>query len=543
MLDHNKGLKDLSFKSRIRHNYGCNENFYQYILRYKETWENNLFHIEEKKVREQMEKNELRGKKIYKVSNQEIKLKDVEFQEDSRNLLLNFNNQLNIVMKEDNEEKEIFLKIAEPQIIEREKRNIQFLNAGGHITSMKWKQLPLENMSDKYNYLATSIMINNKGEEDSVCSPALSFFDGRIEESILSGIQIWKYDLEQDKIELFKFFLTSDMGVIQSLDWVPVNVYDDKNFLGILTCCFTNGEVHIFKIEMDNPSFSVVLKSSLKLTFLSLLYENSFFFDNLNICCFDFLNHEKIIVGMSNGCIAEFVLPIGLYSNDDDEEIEKPSFVYKIGESSINSICVMESNSLNPLIYVNTTGVNLVIFDYNNPVQNRVNFSSTKTHLKPSYNYALKIYTSASVYDALTFNYIKCPEDAPNTIYKINAFITSSVLSEFLGHPLNITGTSDGDVILINYSRKILNGAKNTNKVLKPLRIWKLNIIHNKLTIEKKLEIFPIESVTQNPIGPLKIIISSVSWNENINGCSIYSVGSVSGLFILERLDLENKSQ
>lgn len=342
---------------------------------------------------------------------------------------------------------------------------------------------------------------------------------------------------------MYKFLITTSIGVCSRLTWTPIYIGGNTDILGVLCGTFTDGKLHLLKIKQntkDTPELSKLMKSSLYYEIKDPRGNNDE--DTVGITCFDFLNHEKVIVGLSVGSIAEFILPYYTSEIDDtteENDINQPSFVQTISETPLTSISIANPGELSYFILINTSGSQSFALEYGNFQQGRIESYPTNTLLKPIYNHNLKVFLLSDAWDSIGYNFVRHPQEKPSSVLKLDGVVSSFHSSEVTGHPLNISGTTFGEIHIVNISRKILNGAKATNKLLIPLRLWKLQLNSDNKTLELSgdYEIVQTDKSTKISVTPPDVIISSLAWNENLNGSSIYTAATVTGLLILERLD------
>lgn len=544
-------MRDISFKPRFRYNYGFDEKFYDYALKYKDAWQDRLFYVDEDAMIDEFRTGEFKIKQFPTIDTNSLKMSDMELKKISEaemNSQFGLNKDLlRLCVVRDKAKNETKLQFGESIDLKASlKRNGLALNTGGHVTSMSWLPQKYNENGARYQYLAVSVINNANGLKDTINNPQLSVFHnsaGKDSNNVKSGIQIWQYDLIENKFELYKFLITTSIGVCSRLTWTPIYIGGSTDILGVLCSTFTDGKLHLLKIKQntnDTPELSKLMKSSLYYEIKDPRGNNEE--DTVGITCFDFLNHEKVIVGLSVGSIAEFILPY--YTSEIDEateenDINQPSFVQTISETPLTSISIANPDELSYFILINTSGSQSFALEYGNFQQGRIESYPTNTLLKPIYNHNLKVFLLSDAWDSIGYNFVRHPQEKPSSVLKLDGVVSSFHSSEVTGHPLNISGTTFGEIHIVNISRKILNGAKATNKLLVPLRLWKLRLNSDNKTLELSgdYEIVQTDKSTQISVTPPDVIISSLAWNENLNGSSIYTAATVTGLLILERLD------
>ncbi|KAK6460515.1 hypothetical protein DFJ63DRAFT_229338 [Scheffersomyces coipomensis] len=530
-----KSIRSLSFKARFRFSYGYNNDIYEYITKYRTAWEKSLFYIDEKHTLDQIKQEVIVPKELISVNIKQLHIPDAKFKGIDKNQIQNtFQSDLVLSLKKGSTNKLHTLKISQPFSLDSVSRKGYLLNTGGHITSTKWLYRKLDE-SIKEHYLAVSIIYGHDGIENTINNEELSLFPTLSDQkNIKSGIQIWKYNLQDNKLEMIKFYITTDIGATNNLNWLPINIEGDKKSLGVLVGSFTDGKVHLIKVTTNGPQFAELIKPS-----FSYSIPVSSGIDIVSVTTFDFIGHDKILVGLSDGCIAEFILPYyKLESQFDENDVLVPSFISKVASSAISSLVTAEPEPDHYVIVINSLGIQSLAFEYSNSIQGLILPLSAKSSITPTYNPALQTLIGTPNQDTLGFNFIRSPHEGSNLLIKLDSFITSTKTSERLGHPLTLTGTSGGDLFVVNHSRKFLNGGKPNNKMMKILKLWKLRLKES-LELSADYELIPSEEPSQFPVEPAQTVISSISWNENATGSSLYSAGTLSGLLIVERLDPE----
>ncbi|CUM63141.1 uncharacterized protein PRCAT00000708001 [Priceomyces carsonii] len=539
-----KLLRDLSFKPRFRQSYGSNDYYYNFILKYKEAWESKLFYVDESTVSNMLETYPKLQKVIPEVRDVDEKLPDTKISpllsEDEVTGFGVKDLSLRIFLEHGDRREPIDIGFGHAIDLKNHvNRKGLILNAGGHITSMKWL---ISRHSQKYQYLAVSVISNKGGILNNINNTQLSLFHKGVEKDALkSGIQIWKYDLEGNALVLDQFYLTDTIGATSNLEWVPIEIGGDTDTIGVLGGSFTDGQFHLVKIKktQHNTTFYGRIKEP-SLTYKIQGFSSKNSTDLVAITCYDYLNKDRFIVGLTNGSIAEFPLPFAEDLNDSDsseEDYEKPSFIQKVADTAIVSVSISELEASRYTLIINTSGIQCFALEYNNFRQGYLISAPTNSFLKPSKNHLLNATLGSYSSDTVSLSFLRNPQDTLSVVLKVDGIVSSVLLSEILGHPLGLVGSTQGDIYILNYARKFLNGAKTTNKSLVPLKLWKCSMDNNDIVVSSNLVPVTVDKSNQINIAPPQILISAIAWNENIAGSSIYTAGSISGLLLLERLD------
>lgn len=538
-------MRDISFKPRFRYNYGFDEKFYDQALRYKDAWQDKLFYVDEEALINEFRSDETSIRQIPHFDVNRLQIGCIEEERITQNQAeqqFSINeNPIHLQLCREKKDMESRLQFGESAELRSLDRNGVVLNAGGHVTSISWLPQKFSGGNARYQFFAASIINNSHGVEDTINNTQLSVFYksvGRETDRVKSGIQIWRYDLSRNKLELYKFILTSAIGTCSHLAWAPIDIGESDDTLGILCGTYSDGRLHVFKImrnQNESVEFSMLIKSSFQYELKDPRGNREG--DIVGITCFDFIGHDKIIVGLSAGSIAEFILPY--YDESTESDLSQPSFVQSISETPITSISVADPDKHSYFILINTSGNQSFVVEYENFQQGRIESFPTNTLLRPIYNHKLKIFFLSDAWDSIGYSFVRHPHEKPSSLLKLDGVVSALHLSEVIGHPLSISGTTYGEIHIVNISRKILNGAKATNKLLVPLRLWRLELASDQKTLKLSgdYEIVQTDKSTKINVTPPETVISSLAWNENLEGSSIYTAATISGLIILERLD------
>lgn len=526
-----KLLRDISLKPRFRFNYGTNEGFFKKCIDYIKYWDDKLFYIEEESLRKNIEKGTLSFDRLPEV--QDVNIPSMVANPiDKQELMSGCNCKAIDVEIQGNDSVEKLGALDYTELSGINRKGL-ILNTGGIVTSTRWLNKTIGNKQ----YLAVSIMTSTSDLKNIVGHDELGVFynttSGTSNSTIRSAIQIWEYDMSSNEFKLQKLFVTSKFGACSGLSWSPF-VTTDPEILGVLGGLFKDGKLHFLKITTNGddqrPQFFQLESSSLEYQMKNPRNEK----ERIGIISYDYLGKDKLIVGCSDGSIAEFIFPIDHNSLNDDLSI--PSFVHNITETPITFVSTANPSDDKFLIQINTYGNQNFIFDYDSFQVGKLDVSTTS--IKPQYNNFLKIFISSDSLDSVGYSFVRHPQDRPSLVLKTDGLITSFASSKLIGHPLVLVTNSFGEIFVVNIARKILTSNKVTNKLLTPLRIWKLIYKSpGSFSLDGTYEPTPPETSNKMAPSPEEVTISSIDWNENIEGCSIYAAGTHSGLLILERLD------
>lgn len=539
------GTRDFPFKQRFLLNYGHNEEYYQQSMRYKSQWQDKMFYLSEDQLKENTSKDPHTLKLLPDVSSGSIPplLLETVNEEQFLNLFgLKGGSEIKLSLQQGPKEISTKLNFGEYlKLNDSIARNGLFLNAGGHVTSMKW--LPGVSEDERYHYLATTVIRSANGIESTINDHKISLLESKnsqLNSDLKHGIQIWRFDSHQNHFSLYKFLLTTSIGISSDIGWIPskwTHGTSDDDILGVLCGTFSDGKLHVLKINKNTypnqPELANILQTSLSYGISDTLDST------VSITCYDFLGHGKIFVGLSNGSIAEFILPY-LYSGDvsqEESDITIPSYVISLTEAAISSVVVGETDPNHFTLVVNSTGSQCFALEYEDFQHGSIGSWTTNSLIKPIYNKSLKLIVSTDSQDSLNYSFARHLHEKPTLIMKVDGTVTSYHTSEILNHPLALCGSSIGEVHVVNIARKILQGGKTSTKVITPLLLWKLSKHGSEIHISGDLVPTVADRTTKLYIAPPEVSISAVAWNENLDASSVYTAATVSGLIVLERLD------
>lgn len=510
----------MNFRGKVLLNYGNNEQFYDVAREYKAHWGEKLFVVDEslaKLFKHASRKNQY-------IPAQDLKIKDVIVKEvDAEYVKFRFNSSLLTRFMLGKASHAATLGQNPTQLKEFTNRNVFAAKVGGFITSMQWLLDSLDK-EDGISYLAIGVISGEEGlSEVNAINPELNVFNNVPHKSIQSSLQIWKYSAPSNELELEHTLVTSSFGAVTDVQWVPV--YTDQQVLGVLGCVFKNGEIHLLKIKNDLPMFCVVQEPSHK-------YQSNRN-GSSNLTCFSFVGADRLLSGTADGYVMEFELPLR-----QEGDLSIPNFKTFLSDGPISSIVSVPISTGEYMNIVNGQAYRGMAYSTQGPLVNTFCPLSEKSTIKPTYNYILQDVLLAHNTENSNVLCLRSLQDTSSTMLRLNSHMTTSKLSEVIGHPFMLTGTDAGDIILMNYTRKFFS-SKGGNKVLVPLKLWKFTLDKTNSTVEisADYERMDIESAIQASYMPSETMISALAWNENIIGSSVYAAGTASGILLVERLD------
>lgn len=526
--------RDLSFVGRFHHNFGFEDDLFEFLLDQKDLWGDKLFYLNEKQFSRWTEQGKQKVREVPIVSEAEIRfpslagnsMLDVEFTK-------SFGKTCPIHINFSKEGKSVESMIEKGDCVSIKSaidRNGLALNVGGFITAMKW--LPYGSSP----YLAVSVINSDDGLALTISNPSLSIFPKKeIGKDVKSCIQFWRYNPDAKTLKLASVIYTSTFGVTAELTWLPIRV--TGGVLGVLCGAFSDGRLHFFKIEENQGETTSYLDVKKPSWTISVTDERGSSPEAiLPITAHDFLEDNKIVVGTIDGAIAEFVLPTS--GNDGEDELHIPSFVEYVADSCINSITLAGVNGSH-VILINTATTQAFSLQYEQLRQGRVESSYTVSFLKPLYHRSYRIFVYPDSAESIGYSFVRHPHQKQSLLLRTE-LISTFHISEYLNHPFAIVGNSLGDVYVINIGRKIFGVPKAHNKLVVPLKLWSLTLLPDGKTYDLCGDYVPTSAEKSDimyTFSPPEVVISASAWNENFDGSSTYAFGTYTGLLVLERLD------
>lgn len=523
---------DLSFVGRFHHNFGFEEGLFEYLLGQKDMWGDKLFYVNERQFSKWVEQDKHKIREI-PVEKGESGFSPLELEQISQ---AQFEDEFGTI-------DDIDLKITKGGNLGHHKlktgdcvslkqaidRNGLALNVGGYVTAMKWLHYSTTSL------LAVFVINNKDGLASLINAPELSVFPKKPVQSptIKSAIQIWNYDVEQSSLTLSQVFDVSKFGVTSKLSWLPAKYGESTS--GVLLGIFTDGKLHFFEIHGDQPPETVynkVTKPSWTVTFDN---ERKNLALPIPITAYDFVDHDKVLIGTLDGAIAEFVLP---NSGSDHEEAQIPSFLTYITDSMITSVCVADVHA-SKVILVNSATAQSFAIQYDQMRQGRLEIGYTISTLQPLYHRTYRIFVYPDSSESIGYTFARHPHQKHSLLLKTE-LISSFHISEYLNHPFAVVGNTCGDVYVMNIGRKLFGMPKAHNKLVVPLKIWTLFKAPGEsgLTLSGDyIPVTPDRGDVMCTFTPPEVVISAAAWNENFEGSSTYAFGTYTGLLVLERLD------
>lgn len=505
--------RDVPFKVRIRLAYGCDQDAYDNIVDYKKHFESCVLAPPEKVVRTHLKPTELPP------------IDTSGYVEPQMTPLTTppSHAEVKFQTKKGDKQGSTHLVPGATEDLGVFGRVGAIANVGGSIVLTRW--LPTD--STEYQYVALSVI--HTLLDLAISNFQLSMFPKPIDGSVSTSVQVWRYDGNNDLQCLLFIDTLATIGITHNLQWLPT-LTPESGVLGVLCGNFTDSKFHTIKIselllspepsqhcyKLKKPSFSVSLP-------------------DCAISAYDFHEGSRIIVGTTGGHVGQFILPGD--ADYDVDECELPLWTILAFKTAIDTIMVADVDENSLVAVINSAGVPALGLELKNHVAGQVYLLAAKTWIKPLYNPQLKTYVIAHASDSISFNFIRAPSESSNTLVRFTSSITALIGLEVVGHPLALAGTAAGEVVVVNYARKFLNGTKVTSKVTVPIRLLKLTYLNDELEVNGDFALLATELPNQLPISPPEVVILTVAWAENVNQSLVYACGTLAGLLIVERLN------
>lgn len=523
-------VRDLSFVGRFHHNFGFENDLFEFLLDQKDLWGDKLFYVNEKQFSQWVNDSK------HPITEIPIEHNDQNYAEIGGNEILpvefqqKFGDTPPLQMKfvKGNTSVDETLKIGDTVSLNSAVgRNGLAVNVGGIITAMKW--LPYGDES----CLALSVMNHEQGLESVITEPSISILPNKNNGKVRSCIQIWTCADDVHSISLSAVYDTSRFGVTRDLSWLPVKFATDT--LGVILGVFSDGKLHFFKINghiSETTKYFDVTKPSFSVSFADERQDTN---SDVAITSYDMIDHTRVIVGTLDGAIAEFMLP---GSGENEADLLIPSFIEFVADSSITSITVAGVKNSYVLL-VNTATTQAFALQYDNLRQGRVESNYTVSTLKPLHHKGYRIFVYPDSAESIGYTFVRHPQQKHVLLLRTE-LVSTFHISEYLNHPFALVGNTMGDVYVMNIGRKIFGVPKANNKLVVPLKIWSLtkNDDGEGCTLNGDYVPTSLEkSDVAYSFTPPEVVISASAWNETLESSSTYAFGTYTGLLVLERLD------
>lgn len=380
-------------------------------------------------------------------------------------------------------------------------------NTGALVTDMAW----LKQDREESQYLAVSLSqyLDRPSDEH------LKMFEA---ESNISCIEVYKLDphtLAFAKIQT----LVHTFGETWNLKWHEG--CQSESSLGSLVFVCRDGSVKMLEVDrteectvklIDRPSLCVELPKAA-------------------ITCFDFLSPTTIICGFKNGYVAEF----------DLLDPCSPSYYRKMHDSYVLSIIVAYSEFENSVVSTVAVDGYFYVFDPKDIFTSKTIITRFRgTNIIPL-AYVPQLYAIINSDGANSLKTV-----VPRAAFAIHPVSSQETSITSIGtsrlHPLSLSGSSDGSVVIDNLVRRLLTGIKNTSQTHTSLRLWKWEYSkgERKYRLNHAYKTFKLSlnEVTALRIDPHGVNISCVKWCETQSGGQFYAFANNAGILTIEKLGI-----
>lgn len=541
-----KLARDMPFRPRFIEHYGHDETLFQHLLGYREAWEKQMFLIDEEVVKLDAQRDLYPTRELSEISAFALAIpliKETNLTKSAFHKAFGASQTLQVTANKDSSSVEVALLFSDSVNLSGIGRNATAINTGGYIACLKWLPQPFLSQNS-HSYLAVSVINSPKYcLHELTNNPQLGLFKKTVDPSeVTACLQIWSYDNQTSTLALDRVLVTSSLGVTTDLSWLPVSVVNDdsEEVLGVLAGSFADGNLHFFKIAANSTGTTVYLevhKPSLTYSIPDERLDKNTV--TVPITAYDFLGRNKILAGSLDGSFAEFILPGFGETDGSESDISIPSYIEALTDSAIVSITTGNTAKDSYFVLVNTAGPQNFYFEYENARHSKIESVHTVTLSRAIYHHTLKIFTYIDSVESLGYSFARHPHENTTLVLKTDV-ITAFHISEFLGHPLALSGNALGELQIVNISRRLLATSRVLSKMTNPLRMWSLSIneTDRSLVLNGDFELGPPEKAKSKiAVGPPEVVFSSIAWNESFSSSSAYAAGTLSGLLLVERLD------
>lgn len=507
-----RALKDLSSaRDKIERIYGLNQNKLLKLAKVKEGFETCVFCFPSKTIQKDspyyiQSKPPCALENVYDTLIGQSKPKYHEIAE----------SELDQIFKSEGKELRIVINQAEAALKTGQKTEFPVFpygdrkgfvyNSGGLITDMAW--LYQERHEAQYLAISLSQYLDKPSDRN------LRMFDT---EEHVSCIQI--FELNPKTLQFTKIkTLVHKFGETWNLKWHEG--CQNPRSLGTLAFVCQDGSVKLLEVTItkehtielfDTPSLCVAMPKTA-------------------ISCFDFLSPTTIVCGFKNGYVAEF----------DLRDPNLPSYYRKMHDSYIISIVAAYSEFENIVVATVSVDGYFYLFDPKDILTTKTTVTRFRgTNLIPI-SYIPQLYALIHSDGANTLKTV-----VPRAAFAIHSVSLQETSIMSIGtsraHPMSLSGSSDGNVVIDNVCRRLLTGIKNSSTTHTSLRLWKweYNKSEDKYRLNHvyetyKLNVNEISGVRVDPHG---VNISCVKWNETAICGQFYAFANTAGLLTIEKLE------
>lgn len=381
-------------------------------------------------------------------------------------------------------------------------------NSGCLITDIAW--LHQEERTEQFLAVSLSQCI------DKPLDKRLQMFDVEKHVSCIEIFSLNPQTLEFSKIQT----IAHNFGETWNLKWHEGCQTADT--LGTLAFVCQDGSVKLLEVRVsdeyeikffEQPSISISIPK-------------------VSITCYDFLSPTTIVCGFKNGFVAEF----------DLTDVKVPSFYRKVHDSYIISLSIAYSEFEDPVVATISVDGYFYVFDPKDIFTSKTTVTRFRgTNIIPV-SYIPQLFAFINSDGANSLKTV-----VPRAAFAIHPVCLQETTVTSVGtsrrHPLALTGTSDGNVIIANVARRLLTGIKNASATHTSLRLWKWEYCKNldKYRLNHSYEQYKlnVNEVSGIKVDAHGVNISCVKWNETPSGGQFYAFANSAGLLTIEKLKYE----
>ncbi|QLQ80734.1 hypothetical protein HG537_0E00870 [Torulaspora globosa] len=394
---------------------------------------------------------------------------------------------------------------ADFPVFENDRRTGFLYNTGALITDLAW--LTQEHEESQYLAVSLSQYMDKPSDEH------LKMFEA---EGNVSCIEIYKlhpHTLAFTKLQT----IVHTFGETWNLKWHEG--CQSESSIGSLVFICHDGSVKMLEVE-NTQEFTVKLIDQ-----PSLCIE----LPRVAITCYDFLSPTTIICGFKNGYVGEF----------DLSDPTTPSYYRKIHDSYVISIIVAYSEFENLLVSTVAVDGYFYVFDPKDIFTSKTTITRFRgTNIIPM-AYIPQLYAIVNSDGANSLKAV-----VPRAAFAIHSVcsLENSIVSIGTSrlHPLSLSGSSDGSVVIDNVARRLVTGIKNTAQTHTSLRLWKWEYseLDEKYRLNHAYETFKlsVNEVIALRIDPHGVNISCIKWCESTSSGQFYAFANNAGILTIEKL-------
>ncbi|VEU20720.1 DEKNAAC101548 [Brettanomyces naardenensis] len=385
------------------------------------------------------------------------------------------------------------------------------VNCGGLPIASTWLDKPLSGKN--VHYFFVSVISTDLPGPSGLSSTKLDRLSITSFSTYTAGLIIYRFDNLGQSLSPCRHILL-DHGAIIELKWLPSS---DTNF-SLLACVFSDGTAAVIKVTesfLSGPDlYSKLVSSSVQLSLDS---------ESLKILCCTWTSHKTLLVGTTEGCVAEF----------DITNPSKPLFILPL---CVPSVLSMQSDygtgifGPEPVpdrsnnILLSSGDLDVLLLDLSNPSQLIEGAKFREPLSNIVYSALINGFIYADGTRSLKFSTVR----DSSTNVKLKVYDEAPQCCSCSDYsPLVLAGCANGSVRILNVYQHLGQPLKSSNAG--SLRLYKLDVLDSDTeqyrlnlgySVNKKEELTNEYSAYENAIGVTSCSMCNSPESHNVIGCT-----------------------